>query len=122
MPEIIQYFVKGEFRPPTTTYIVPTGEPPLHEGSTAHSTSYHAQPTSHSHGASESQQQHHSEQTGSTYSFTHVGEKHAEAGEEQVSGAPSGAPPAIHEEKEQKPEPPPMEPSWDAQRSVDCRV
>ncbi|KAF3770694.1 family 8 glycosyltransferase [Cryphonectria parasitica EP155] len=32
VPAIIQYFVKGEFQPPTTTYIVPTGEPPLPQG------------------------------------------------------------------------------------------
>lgn len=27
VPEIIQYFVKGEFHPPTTQYVVPTGQP-----------------------------------------------------------------------------------------------
>lgn len=33
VPEIIQYFVKGEFRPQTTTYVVPTGGPQSDESS-----------------------------------------------------------------------------------------
>ncbi|KAK7706257.1 glycogenin glucosyltransferase [Diaporthe eres] len=56
VPEIIQYFVKGEFRPKSTTYVVPTGQPPLHQ--------------------------------------------------------------ARHEEREHKPEPRPIEYSWDAQRQA----
>ncbi|KAL2279748.1 hypothetical protein FJTKL_13133 [Diaporthe vaccinii] len=67
VPEIIQYFVKGEFRPKTTTYVVPTGQPPLHQ--------------------------------------------------EQVSRPQGGALVARHE-REHKPEPRPIEYSWDAQRQA----
>ncbi|KAJ9142753.1 Glycogenin [Pleurostoma richardsiae] len=61
-PELVQYFVKGEYHP-TVTYVVPTGEPQPEPG----------------------------------------------LPQDQV-------PPPPHTEPEHKPEPPPMMPTWDAQR------
>lgn len=109
VPEIIQYFVKGEFQPPTTTYIVPVGEPPLQEGRFTND-AYQHQPHHDQSG------QFHSSQSIPSNSLNVEGTK-TEAGKEQVSGAPEGASQVQHEEKkEHKPEPPPMQPTWDAQR------
>lgn len=109
MPEIIQYFVKGEFQPPTTTYIVPIGEPPLQEGRSTNDANLHQPRHDQSH-------QLHSPQSVPSNSLNIEGTK-TEAGKEQVSGALEGAPPVQYEDKkEHKPEPPPMQPTWDAQR------
>lgn len=123
VPEIIQYFVKGEFQPPTTTYIVPTGEPPLHEGRSTNDIHHHASPSPRPDHQHDGQQQPHHGQSGqSDFSqfvpseSPHVEGLEAEAGKEQFTGPQEEAPPVQHDEKEHKPEPPPMQPTWDAQR------
>lgn len=133
VPEIVQYFVKGEYQPPTTTYVVPTGQPPLHEGRSTHNAAHYAPESSHPyhhHHHHDSQQQSYresaqSEGAGQQYhvpysvpsdSFSVTEGPKTEAGQEQVSGPPQGAPVVHHEERGHKHELPPMEYSWDAQR------
>lgn len=114
MPEIVQYFVTGEFQPPTTTYVVPIGEPPLNQGSSTND-AYHAPPSSHGDHRDDGQPQDQAQRSQFSHAAAVEGMK-TETGEEQVPGAPSGAPTLHHEERTHKPEPPPMEYSWDAQR------
>ncbi|KAG8159443.1 hypothetical protein KVR01_011104 [Diaporthe batatas] len=150
VPEIIQYFVKGEFRPKTTTYVIPTGQPPLHQGRSTHDAYHHAppppsqpeyhhqhqhhhhhqQPHEHHHHEHPSPHHHEKSQAGDSFphayippplpseSFSNVEGSNAEAREEQVSGPQGGAPVVRHEEREHKPERPPVEYSWDAQRQA----
>lgn len=123
MPEIIQYFVKGEFQPPTTTYIVPTGEPPLHEGRSTNHSFLYASPSPWSDHQHDGQHQPHHDQSDQFDISQSVPSESlnvkglgAEAGKEQVTGPPEGPQTVQHEEKEHMPEPPPMQPTWDAQR------
>ncbi|KAJ4389320.1 glycogenin glucosyltransferase [Gnomoniopsis smithogilvyi] len=125
VPEIVQYFVKGEFQPPSVTYVVPTGEPPLHEGRSTNVAYHYASSSTQSDHKHVGQHQPHHDQS-DQFHFTqsvpsgslHVEGLEAEAGKEQFSGPSEGAPPVQHEEKEHKPEPPPMQPTWDAQRQA----
>ncbi|KAJ4425235.1 glycogenin glucosyltransferase [Gnomoniopsis sp. IMI 355080] len=125
VPEIIQYFVKGEFQPPTTTYIVPTGEPPLHKGRSTSDSYHYASPSPWSDRQHDGQHQPHYDQShqsnfpqsAPSASLNFEGLE-AEAGKEQVSGRPEGPPRVQHEEKEHKPNPPPMQPTWDAQKQA----
>lgn len=122
MPEIVQYFVTGEFQPPTTTYIVPTGDTPLHEGRSTNN--------AHRSASSSPRPDHHDGQHQSHHDRAHqpgkfqsvpivswnVERTKAKARKEQALGAPAGAPTVQHGEREHQPAPPPMEPAWDAQR------
>ncbi|KAL2279757.1 hypothetical protein FJTKL_13133 [Diaporthe vaccinii] len=150
VPEIIQYFVKGEFRPKTTTYVVPTGQPPLHQGRSTHDAYHHAppppsqpdyyhhqhhpqhhdRPHEHHHHEHPPQYLHEKSLAGDSAPHPYIprpvpseslsnvveGTK-AEAREEQVSRPQGGALVARHE-REHKPEPRPIEYSWDAQRQA----
>lgn len=127
MPEIVQYFVKGEFQPPTTIYVVPTGETPLHEGRSTNYAYHHALPPSrtrdHHDGGHHEPHRDHAQQSDFPHpvpgeSFSDVEGTKAEAGKEQVSAPPARAPAVHHEEREHKPEQPRIEHSWDAQRLV----
>ncbi|KAK2602180.1 hypothetical protein N8I77_008732 [Diaporthe amygdali] len=144
VPEIVQYFVKGEFQPKITTYVVPTGQPPLHQGRSTHDAYHHAPPPSqpdhhHQHHYEQAHEHHHHEPSPPHHhEKSHPGDyvphpyippsvprdslsivvegTKAEAREEQVSGPQGWAPVVHHEEREHKPERPPVEYSWDAQR------
>lgn len=128
VPEIIQYFVKGEFQPPRITYTVPTGGPPPNEGRSTNDAHHYASSSPphpyHQHNGQHQPRQSCVPQSVPSELLNVAGIK-AEAGKEQVLGAPAGVPPVQHEEivhrehkeqEEQKPDPPPMEPAWDAQR------
>ncbi|CAN8095537.1 unnamed protein product [Discula destructiva] len=100
VPEIIQYFVKGELQPPTITYVVPIGEPTESKGRFADEAYDHASPSPRS-----SRQQQDDTKT--------------EPGQDQqVSVASTGASLAQPGVREHKFEPPPMEATWDAQRQA----
>lgn len=106
VPEIIQYFVKGELLPPAFTYVVPTGEPTHHQGKSTIEACNNA-----------SQSPLFFTSIMASISLTDNSQgMPAEAAQEQVSGASEEAPQAQPEKKEHKYEPPPMHPTWDAQR------
>lgn len=107
MPEIIQYFVKGELQPRTTTYIVPIGEPTHHEGRSANLAYDYAPPSQQCKQQDGYYQPHRN--------HNDVGMK-AEATQEHFAGAPSGASSGQPQDQESRPKPPAMEPIWDAQR------
>ncbi|KAK4241273.1 Glycogenin-1 [Achaetomium macrosporum] len=128
-PEIVQYFVKGEFQP-TISYVVPVGEPSSDESSNVHGQQY--QPTPAASHAAHHHHRHH-----------HLHQQHHHAPPEPLHGGSSVERPLQPEEgtrteapedqgmdrqqwnaqqplqSEQKPQPQPqpeMAPSWDAQR------
>lgn len=126
-PELVQYFVKGEYQP-QVSYVLPVGEPSREQTVPSHgyqelrqheSTPQHHAPGHHHHEqpqpGSSGQQSEEQRSLPSEFSQSAVGLQ-PEARKEQVSGHPEGAPHPPHSHVTQPPAQSVQ--SWDAQRSA----